>query len=635
MIRFYDWTTPRLVAKVRSRFRFLPLILSVAVVLLPSLASAATLDWNAATGNWNVAGNWFDYSTNLPAASPPGTTDDAEVRNGGTVTLSDNQSAQGLFIGFARLVESDPIGNPGVFDLDVGLDGAMDWTGGTLGTNNFRIGKEHNGTVMQSGLTSSITMTSAGTFRLGDSGGTSPGTGTYTMTNGSITMVSGTTGNNGIDVINGTFNLKGGTITQTGSGQRIFKVASRSNSTSTVNISGGTINASGGMRLAEAGGATGILNINENDGTTIINLASDLSVGRNAAGLGQMVMDAGTLQVGVDPSPTARLIVGDTGPGTFTMNNGTVNIFDALRLAKSINSAGTVDNSSNILLKGGIINARAFESRSDASAGLETVTSTFTIDGGTFNQTGNAFQTTVIGQNGKVLLDIKSGAANVAALELGASADSQAAVSLSGTGTLTVNGTTTLGVNRTVASGLRTDGGAIVAPVVNLTGGTLKMNSTGATTVWQTDFTNNGSHLEFGANALLQVRVGDTSVAPGPRPGNFEMNSGSWDIDVGAAGINGADWINVLNGTAALNGGVLNINQILGYVPFVGDTKRIVRDLAGVSLGSVTLTGDPHWIIGIGAGGTEIQLTYVPEPSSCILVAVGLMMGIVGFRRRS
>ena len=136
--------------------------------------------------------------------------------------------------------------------------------------------------------------------------------------------------------------------------------------------------------------------------------------------------------------PTARLR-GDDGPGKVTVNGGTINVFDALRLAKGMPAAGFADNSSRILLKGGTINAKAFESRSDNPTGLETITSTFTIDGGTFNQVSALGQATTIGQRGKVKLEILSGAANVMGLELGSTVDSQATVALSG-GTLTING---------------------------------------------------------------------------------------------------------------------------------------------------------------------------------------------------
>src|SRR3954468_13113453 len=212
MLRIFDWATLQLAVKGRLCSKLLPRIFSVAAILLPSSAYSATIDWNAASGNWNANTNWYDYTAAAVPASPPGAADDTNVRNGGTVTLSDNQSALDLLIGFARNVELDPVNQPGVL-TDVGLDGALTWTGGTLSTANIRVGKEHNGVVNQSGGDISLPLAGA-TFRLGDSG-TPAGTGTYTMTGGSITLQGGTNSNNGLEIINGTFNMKGGTITQT------------------------------------------------------------------------------------------------------------------------------------------------------------------------------------------------------------------------------------------------------------------------------------------------------------------------------------------------------------------------------------------------------------------------------------
>jgi hypothetical protein len=106
------------------------------------------------------------------------------------------------------------------------------------------------------------------------------------------------------------------------------------------------------------------------------------------------------------------------------------------------------------------------------------------------------------------------------------------------------------------------------------------------------------------------------------------LNSGSiWDLDIESNTlVGGADWVDVNLGSAALNGGLLNINHIGGYTPAIGDTVRIVRNLLnGVSLGSVAVS-DPLWQPIVAAGGTEIHLTYVPEPTSMLLLGMGLAM---------
>ena len=110
MIRICDWKPSRYRAKGGTVRRALPAIL-LAAIALPTVSSAAIIDWNAASGNWNVNTNWYDYTAAAPPASPPSNVapDDVEIRNGGTVTLSDAESAGNLFLGFARNVELDPI----------------------------------------------------------------------------------------------------------------------------------------------------------------------------------------------------------------------------------------------------------------------------------------------------------------------------------------------------------------------------------------------------------------------------------------------------------------------------------------------------------------------------------------------
>ena len=93
-------------------------------------------------------------------------------------------------------------------------------------------------------------------------------------------------------------------------------------------------------------------------------------------------------------------------------------------------------------------------------------------------------------------------------------------------------------------------------------------------------------------------------------------------------------------GTGSITGGTINLNYLGGYVPQIGDSRLIVRAAAagGSSLGAITINapgGDPNWTAVLANGNRDIRLVLVPEPSSCILVAVGLMMGLFGIRRKS
>jgi hypothetical protein len=95
-------------------------------------------------------------------------------------------------------------------------------------------------------------------------------------------------------------------------------------------------------------------------------------------------------------------------------------------------------------------------------------------------------------------------------------------------------------------------------------------------------------------------------------------------------------------GTGSLTGGTLNLNYLSGYVPQIGDSRLIVRSATGgvstLTAGSVTINapgGDPNWSLVLASSNRDIRLVYVPEPTSCVLVMMGAMMGLIGIRRRT
>ena len=53
---------------------------------------------------------------------------------------------------------------------------------------------------------------------------------------------------------------------------------------------------------------------------------------------------------------------------------------------------------------------------------------------------------------------------------------------------------------------------------------------------------------------------------------------------------------------------------------------------AAVTINSV---GDYGGAWTVQTVGNEIRLVYIPEPASCVLAAIGLMVGMSGIRRRS
>src|SRR3954466_6803788 len=110
MLRYRDLTSLQAISNGRARMKLFLVVSCVAILFLPSFVNAATIDFEAATGNWNSAldgptvTNWADRTTNplVPAfMTIPATTDTASVRNGGTVTVSAAQTISILQLGFA------------------------------------------------------------------------------------------------------------------------------------------------------------------------------------------------------------------------------------------------------------------------------------------------------------------------------------------------------------------------------------------------------------------------------------------------------------------------------------------------------------------------------------------------------
>ncbi len=81
-----------------------------------SAASALDLDFNVASGNYNVNTNWIDQGDNVavppvapaPPASPPGVLDHAYVRNDGTVTVNSNVQNDEFRIGYVKVINTIP-----------------------------------------------------------------------------------------------------------------------------------------------------------------------------------------------------------------------------------------------------------------------------------------------------------------------------------------------------------------------------------------------------------------------------------------------------------------------------------------------------------------------------------------------
>ncbi len=255
---------------------------------LPSLAFAATLDWDGdIDSEWNTAANYIDELLLVNPASPPTAADRVEVDDAvgntpdiglgdvavaGEVRIGRNEGAGLLTISGGSLTTSLNRFRVGAADAG-GPQGTFVMTAGTLTVNNasFVTGSSSKGHVIMSGGTISIP---GGGFDFNMDENTPTAASILDMSGGRIEV-------NDVFLVDqtATVNLSGGAIVTTSSGGAL-----RIRRDSVVNITGGlletkddlelgsgataggTVNLDGGVlrafRLNGAPGPTGIVNIN-------------------------------------------------------------------------------------------------------------------------------------------------------------------------------------------------------------------------------------------------------------------------------------------------------------------------------------------------------------------------------------
>jgi PEP-CTERM motif len=617
---------------LRLRLQAAILSMFIAFFVFASGAAAALLDLNVANGDYNDSGNWINYTTNDTTAVPT-TADDAIVRNGGTlnITAADGDASAAVIRIGAGAQAGDPAG-PLSPPAPYG-GGTLNWTGGNIlgGANGPRlnVGERDNanninytGIVNHSG--GKISLNANASFLVIGSNGTTPTpTSIYNlMPGGTIGLVAGAGNtNNGINVRNGTFNMTGGSIVSDSlaTGQRFMTISSTSGTlgsenVATANFSGGIVNVNSGLRMASSSHTKAYATIS---GTADIKMiGSDFQLGANATNAyAQVDMSAGMLRVGdAVLGDQRRLIVGDAGTGVFNMSGGTATINHSFVVANNATAKGTFYQT------GGTFTVRDIETNrnSPAAADLTVENAAIIIDGpsAVFNQQNTTSLLTgefSLGQFGNSRFELRQGQANIRVFEVSNNPESRATLNVFG-GKLTLQD----GVIRNNVSAGNT-------PNINLTGGELELTPAGGAMSWQANMHLLGTDFDPKPGAVMLTNVGSSPS----KPADFSLNSGSvWDLDIANGTLSGADWVDVPIGTAALNGGLLNLHLIGGYTPAIGDTVRIVRQIAGAL--TLNLTGlavsDPTWQPILAAGGTEIHLTYVPEPSSMLLFGIGLAM---------
>ena len=580
-------------------------------------------------------------------------------------------------------------------DNDIGGAGTLNWTAGEItgvtgfhtGGPSLRVGRHVNlsptqlteydfpGIVTQNGATTKIMLIAPESrINIGEDGTTPTPLNSYTLVNGTIGTaiggagLDGANGNNGINVKNGTFTMLGGQVIDatpddlragTLTKQRFLTVSSTSGPAAgtpgtenyaSATFTGGTVDSLGGIRVATSSNSRGYLNIN---GPIVITTGGDTSIGYNATnGVGEMNMSAGMFNVGrtyTDPvSGTVnpllgRFIVGDRGRGTLNMTGGTVNVTTEVRVGADHAAGGSLINQT-----GGTITTPAFlwefqmttPLRRDISAARSLLMAPRLLSRSQdrlelssdikARQRSKFAKELRLGRPRKYNPSWQQGHFRGHHQREGRQAHARRHSDQDGSF-----------LGRSDRQGDGRHAGVEQYDVDNRPGFSFGPYE-------------RGRHTDHQAGCVVQVTLGRRAQIAPPLPiiaANFAMSSGTWNIDVGSNGIQGADQFNASAGTASLTGGTLNLNYLSGFTPIVGTVYRILRGGLGTTLGPVTITGAGagSWVlqeapittdlvnwpndeqiqlkfVGPGAGsGGGLGTAAVPEPTSVALVVLAVV----------
>ncbi|HVM60277.1 MAG TPA: autotransporter-associated beta strand repeat-containing protein [Verrucomicrobiae bacterium] len=366
--------------------------------------------------------------------------------------------------------------------------------------------------------------------------------------------------------------------------------------------------------------------------------------------------------------------LGGTNP-QFIVNSGTETINLSIALLQDttfqVNTGG-----SNPLLINGAISGGYGITKTGANtmrfAALQSYTGDTTINTGTLDVTGDFLPHTagtgnLIVNNGGTF-DLNNTSANINGLSGNGSVtkvgsggriltvgNNNANGSFSGTfnqnaGTLSLNkvgtGTQVLGGSMNNSGSITVNGGML------LFDGTQTVGISNIFTVFSgATLGGTGSVLLAGSATTLLVNNGGT-LAPGDSVGLFKINGGqglvlasnaNYAVDLNGLTF-GSQYDSTLVGSGLVNlsNSVLDVN--LGFTPAVGSQFDILTNATGAAIegtfaglpeGSTFLDNSTDFeITYLGGTGNDVVLTVIPEPSSLVLAASGLVM-LMMFRRRS
>jgi autotransporter-associated beta strand protein len=546
-----------------------------------SVANAQDNFWTGASStDWNTAGNWS--LTNVPAAPAKAiinngasgniatisadisaTPRDIDVRNGSrldhTAGTAGTSGGAWMFVGQDNSAGTYNLANTGA--AGSGLTGFAQGTGSLNATGNLLVGAfgdNRTGTVR---VNTAGTLAVSGELFIGDSSGSA---GTFSLETGTMTV------NNKIFVGNnngtGTLTMSGGTLTKTG-GDDTF--VGRNSGTGTLTQSGGTIALNHNLYVGQGGGGNGTLNLS---GSAVLNTGRDFVIGREG-GTGALNMTGGTITKTGDE----KFLVGhNNGTGTVAQSGGTITANNELYIGnENTNARGTYTLSGT----------GALTVSNEVVVGRESGTGILNVNGGTITTSGNGNMyigrrngTGTLNQsNGVIIVNkefgvgtrddnkIGTGTYNLSGGSLSAANDIFVGKELGSSGTMimtggTMSGSSSLRVGHNQATGVLTQSGGTVNVQNEVYIGNESTNTSVGT------YTISGSAV---LNVGNQVFVGRDNGT-----GTLNLNGGTVTTK----------WIEGGSGSATVNfnGGVLKAKENQGS--FIRDL-----DVANVQSGGIKI----------------------------------------------
>ena len=358
-------------------------LLKSGLVLCLSLSAANAADWLGGTStDWNTGSNWsggavptgqnaiINNTTGAIAtisANLSVTPNDIDIRNGSRLDhiagIAGTNGGAWMFVGQDNTAGTYNLAATG--SAGGGITGFGLGSGSLNATGNLLVGAFGDNRTGTVNVNTSGTLAVSGEFLVGDSMNS---TGIFRLESGTMSV------NNKIFIGNnkgtGTLTMSGGTLTKTG-GDETF--VGRDQGTGTLTQSGGTITLNHNLYVGQSGSSNGTLNIS---GSAVLNLGRDFVIGRES-GTGTLNMTGGTITKTGDE----KFIVGhNNGVGTVVQSGGTISANNELYIGnENAGASGTYTLSGT-----GALNVS-----NEVVVGREGGTGILNVNGGTLTTSGN------------------------------------------------------------------------------------------------------------------------------------------------------------------------------------------------------------------------------------------------------